>query len=328
MKSPKNNYKNISLQILAIGLFFVFCVISSAQTIDKIVAIVNDEVITQSDVDRVLATIEAECKSVYSNPQELAQKLKQAKENIINQMTEEKLILSEAKRYDIKIEEEKVEGRIEQIKESFPNDEEFEQVLDIQGLTLKDLRDRFRDQEIMKKAVDYFVRSQIKVDPIEIQLFFKSHQEELAYPERALVKTIFIKVDESCDERKAWQKAKMILGRLKKGENFEDLAKLYSQGTSASDGGSLGFVEKGQLIKEIDEAVFSLQPGEFSDAIKTPQGFRIFKVETKEPKRFLSFSEAQGSVKEILYNQKFSEAFKKWIDGLKQDAYICIKEYD
>ncbi len=315
--------------IFVLSLFFIFSPISSAQTIDKIVAIVNDEVITQSDVNRVLATIEAEYRTVCSRaPQELAQKLKQAKENIVKQMVEERLILSVAKRYEIEIGEDRIEARIEQIKEGFPNEEEFERALDIQGLTLKDLGARFSDQEIMKKAVDYFVRSEIKVDPIEIELFFKAHQEDLTHPEMAKVASIFVRVDESCDEYEALQKARMILERLRKSEKFEDLACAYSQGANAEDGGNLGFVEKGQLIKEIDEAIFSLKPGEFTDVIKTPSGYRIFKVEEKKPKQPLTFAEAQNLIKDILYKKKFTEAFKKWMDELKQDAYISIKEYE
>ena len=299
---------------------------STPLTIDKIVAIVNNEVITQSDVDRVLATIEAEFRSIYADPLELTQELKQAKENIIRQMVEEKLILSEAKKYEIKADQDKIDSRIEQIKQGFSSEDEFEQALAMQGLTLKNLRDRFSNQEIMKKAVDYFIRSTIKVDPIEIKEFYEANQKELIQPEEVKLKSIFIRVDESCDEYSALQKAAMVLNRLRKGDRFEDLVKEYSQGASASEGGNLGFIEKGQLIKEIDEAVFSLEPGDFTDAIKTPQGYRIFKVEEKIAGSPLSFSQAHEQIKNVLYSQKFTEAFKKWIDQIKQDAYISIKE--
>ena len=299
---------------------------SLAQTIDRIVAIVNDEIITQTDVDRVLATIAAEYRSVYSDPKEYAQKLKQVKKNIINQMVDEKLILSEAKKFDINIEEEVIEDRIEQIKKDFPNEEDFEQALETQDVTLKDLRDRFRNQEIMKKAVDYFVRFEIKIDPIEIKQFYQSHQQEFLHPEEVHVKSIFIRVNESGDEYEAEDMAKMVIERLREGDGFEDLAKSYSQGASAEDGGDLGFIEKGQLIKEIDEVIFSLQPAEFSDVIKVPSGYRIFKIEEKRPQKQLSFSEVQDSIEDILYRKKFAEFFRSWIEELKQNAYIQIKE--
>jgi len=298
----------------------------SAQTIDKIIAVVNDEVIAQSDLDRVLATIEAEYRSLYTDLQELNRKLEQVKENIINQMVEEKLILSEARKFAFKVEKENLEARIEQIREKFPSEKEFELFLEAEELTLKDLRDRFHDQEVMKKAVDYFVRSRIKVDPIEIRLFFKSEKAGLIQPEKAFVRSILIRVDDSCDQYEALRTSRTILERLRKGDDFEDLAKAYSQGVSASDGGSLGYIEKGQLIKEIDEAVFSLDPGGFTDVIKTPQGYRIFKVEERMPSSPLTFARAQELIRDRLYKKKFSELFNKWLEELKQNAYISIKE--
>jgi len=300
---------------------------SFAQTIDKIVAIVNDEVITQTDLDRVLATIETEYRTIYPDSQEFAQKLKLAKENIVNQMLEEKLVLCEAKKLNIKSNESRIDAQIEQIKENFAGEEEFERALEVQGLTRKDLRDRFRDQEIMKKAVDYFVRSKINIDPIEIKDFFKSQKAEFAQPERAHLKSILIRVDSPDDEYKALRSAKRVLVRLRKGDNFEELAKSYSQGASAGEGGDSGFfVEKGELIKEIDEAVFSLNSGEFTDVIKTNQGYRIFKVVEKKPAKPLTFSEAQDVIRQMLYRKKFTEAFKEWIEKLKENAYIMIKK--
>ena len=297
-----------------------------AQTIDKIVAIVNSEIITQSDVDRVLATIEAEYEVIYPDSRELAQKLKQAEANITSQMVEEKLVLSEAKKRGIKIDEDIVEARIEQIRQSFPSAQEFEQAFTKQGLTLKELRDRFGDQEIMKKAVDYFVRSKIKVDPIEISRYYQTHQKKLTHPEKAKIKTILFRVDESCSEYNALKLAKFVLERLNKDEKFEDLAKVYSQGANAEEGGIIGFIEKGQLIKEIDQAIFALEPGEYSHVIKTDQGFRIFKLEERKPAWPLSFTEAQDLIENMLYKEKFAQRFKEWIDELKKEAYISIKD--
>lgn len=322
-------------RIVTIILLLLFMQPLSAQTVDdstplrvdEIVAIVNDEVITQTDLDRVLATIETEYRAVYPDSREFAQKIKLAKENIVNQMLEEKLVLCEAKKFNIKFDESRIDVQIEQIKENFAGEEEFERALEAQGLRPKDLRDRFRDQEIMKKAVDYFVRSKINIDPIEIKDFFKSQKAGLAQPERARLKSILIRVDSSTDEYKALRRAKGVLVRLRKGDNFEEVAKSYSQGASAGEGGNSGFfVEKGELIKEIDEAVFNLNPGEFTDVIKTHQGYRIFKVVEKEPAKPLTFSEAQDIIRQILYRKKFTEAFKEWIERLKENAYIMIKK--
>ncbi|UCB56545.1 MAG: peptidyl-prolyl cis-trans isomerase [Candidatus Omnitrophota bacterium] len=298
------------LLILSLGLLFMQPL--AAETIDRIVAVVNDEVIAQTDVDRVLATIETEYKIIYTDPEEFSEKFLQAKENVISQMLEEKLILCETKKYDIKIDESVIDARIEQIKQTFPSERDFEWAIEDQGLTLGDLRDRFSAQETMKKAVDYFVRSKIKIDPIEIEKFYQSHKSELKRPEKAHVKSIFIQKDEQQSEYAALQKAKSILERLRNGETFEELER------------DLGVVQKDQLIEEIDKAIFSLQIGEFSDVIKSPQGYRIFKVDKKEPAEPLDFSESQDIIREFLYKEKFVELFREWVGELKQSAYIKI----
>lgn len=313
-----------SLVVLILVLLFMQAL--AAETIDKIIAIVNNEVITQTDLDRAIAAIEAEYKSLYPQLQEFDRKLKEARKNIISQMVEEKLVLSEAKKFDIKADEKRIDERIEQLKEGFASDQQFETALELVGLTLKDLRDRFQAQEIMRQAVDYFVRSEIKIDPKEIKQYYQAQKNELVRPEKAHLKSILIKVDSEQNDYQALCNARGVLERLRRGGNFEELAKSCSQGPNAEEGGSLGFVEKGQLIEEIDKAVFSLKPGEFTDVIKTQQGYRIFKVEEKLPKEPLGFLEAQELIRDILYKQKFTEIFKQWIDRLKQDAFISIKE--
>ncbi|NQT00056.1 MAG: peptidylprolyl isomerase, partial [Candidatus Omnitrophica bacterium] len=298
---------------------------SDAFTIDKIVAVVNNEVIVQCDLNRAEATLEAEYMSIYPESGELSEKLKQGRQNILNQMIEEKLVLSEAKRYEVEVEQALIDERIERIGATFPNQQMFEQALEEQGLTLKDLSQRFYEQEMMKKTVDFFVRATVEVEPQEIKLFYRSHQSELVRPKQAKLKYILIKADGPENERQALKKAKRVLERLKQGEDFAELVELYSQGENLEQGGDLGFIEQGQLIQAIDKAIFSLAPGEFTDALRTPAGYRIFKVEQIKPEVPLSFAEAQELVKKILYEEEFAKAFKKWIAELRQDAHIVIK---
>ncbi|MBN2097307.1 MAG: peptidyl-prolyl cis-trans isomerase [Candidatus Omnitrophica bacterium] len=284
------------------------------QRIDKIVAVVNNEVIAQSDIERVLSTIEAEYKTTYSNPQELNQQLDQAKKNIISQMIEEKLILSAAKKIGIRVDEDKVNQRIELLSKRFPSEQEFEQALLSQELTLSDLRNRFFEQEIMRNAVDYFVRAEIKIDLPEIKDFYQEHRDEFCHPEAARVNSIFIKVEGTEDEYASLQQAKSILERLQRGEGF---AALGSQ--------ELGLIQQGQLIEEIERVIFALAPGEFSGVIKVPEGYRIFQIVEKIPAVPLNFAQAQEKIRQILYRQKFETRFKQWMEKLKAEADISIK---
>ncbi|MFH1045477.1 MAG: peptidylprolyl isomerase [Candidatus Omnitrophota bacterium] len=315
--------------VCLVGVFLSFLSAADAQndftSIDSIVAVVNNEVIAQSDVDRVMSTIEAEYASIYTDPKELAEQLAGIEKNIVNQMIEEKLIISEAKKLEINVEEEVIDSRINQIKADFPNDETFELALEMQGLTLEDLRSRFYDQEIMRKAVDAFVHSQIKTDPSTLQQFYEEHQDEFIQPEKAKVKAIFVKIDEAQDETKAQEIAQMILERLKQGEVFADLSRTYSQGANAEEGGDLGYVEKGKLMKELDEAIFNTNVGGYTGILRTSTGLRIFLVEERTAGKKLTFSEAHDLVKDTVQKREFSTKFREFISRLKENADIVIK---
>lgn len=316
-----------------IKVIFMLCVMVLAHwnvwaqsvSVDKIVAVVNNIIIAQSDVNIVLAAVEAEYTALYSDPKELANELRKVKENIVNQMVEEKLVLSEAQKYEIKVSEETIANRIDALKERFPTEELFEEVLLSQGVTLKELQNRFYNQEIMKKAVDYFVRSKIEIDPLEIKQFYQKRKKELLTSEQVRVSTILIQFTKPVDESKALKTAGEVLKRLKSGEEFENLVKLYSQGANIAEGGNLGVITKGDLIEEIDEAIFNLEEGGVTGVIKTEHGYRIFKVYEKLPARQLEFFEAQDVINNILYAEKFARGFKEWIRKLKGDAHIVIK---
>jgi parvulin-like peptidyl-prolyl isomerase len=295
--------------LLVLFLLLLFTTPLSAQTVDKILAVVNGEIITQSDVQRLLATIEAELKAADHLPEDLERKLEQVRGNIINQMVEEKLVLSAARRYGIKIEEQLVDARIEQIRRNFPDEEAFEQALEIQGLSLHDLRTRFHDQELMKKAVDYFVRAKIKIHPQKLQQYYQEHQAQLIQPQRARLESLLFKAEDGTSESLALEQAEQALSEIKKGADLKDAQEL-------------GFIEQGQLIQEIDEAVFSLNPGEFTDVIKTESGYRIFRVIERMPAQPLTFSQAQKFIGQILEQQQFTQIFKEWLQELKEEADI------
>ncbi len=301
--------------VLLLLLLFAFSRPAQALTIDKIVAVVNNEVILQSDVSQVLAAVRAEFKSKGMSAEESGEQFSQIKKNIINQMVEEKLILSEAKRFDIKVKEELIDARINEMKAGLPNPAYFDLLLAEQDITLKQLRSRFYDQEIMKQAVDYFVRAKIKVDPNEIREYYQQYRDNFFTPEEASVKSFLVKVSDFTDQAQALAYAQSALERLKNSEQVDKVTE--------SD---LGVVTKGQMLAEVDKAIFSLSEGGFSGVVKTPQGYRIFKLEKKHPRRLLSFLQAQDKIREMLYKERFSQRFKEWLDQLKQEANIQIKE--
>ncbi len=315
----------LKIKIIVISIVIVlFGVLAQAATINKFVAIVNDEVITQQDIDQLLAVLYAQY-SQESKGYELLQKMEQVKKDILNQIIEDKLVLSRAKELGIKITESEIDERLDYIKKGFSSDEEFYKTLEIQGVTIATLKDRYRDQLMMKKLVDYEVKSKISVLPSEISDYYEKHKDQFKEGDKYGVKNILIKAKDEVSFELAKVEIEGVYNKLKEGGNFDDLAKQFSQGPNAEKGGDMGYIEQGQMLEALDKAIFKLKQGEFSEPVKSEIGYHIFKVEDIRYGKQASLEEVQKDVQMMLFQDKFKAQVNEWLLGLKKKAYISIK---
>ncbi len=313
-------------------LLFSFFIVASHTTVygqprefeNKIVAVVNEDVITQADLDIALGSIVAQYKQIYS-AEELTNKIEEARQDILNQMIEDRLILQEAKRRGVVVEDEEVEERVDDVKSRFPSDDDFEGAVTESGISFDTLRNRYKEQIMMSKLVNHEVREKIVATPSEISDYYTKHADELKAPESVHLKNIVIRFGEGNSEALVKQKVDDISRLIKEGRDFSELAKLYSQGPHAQDGGDAGFVEKGQMRKEFEDAVFNLKAGEVSEPIKTETGYYIFKVEEKKEGYTRSQSELHDTIENLIFQDKAKKRYKEWMDKLKRDAFIQIK---
>ena len=296
------------------------------EVIDKIVAVVGTNLITQSDLERTLFPIYGEYRQRYEG-EELARKMDEARREILNQMIDEKVIINAASDSDIEVSDQEVDEKIEEVKQRFNSEEEFIEAMNRQNLTLRSLKKDYREEILKSKLIDAEVKSKMNISFKEVNDYYQDHLNDFIEPEKVKAKAILIKPAEDTPEdwEEALAKANQIFSELERGASFENLAKQYSDDVSASQLGDMGFIDKGYMTKEIDEVLFSLTPQELSQPVKTKLGYYIFKLEDKEPQTVTSLKEAEIKIKSILFVQKFNERFKKWITGLKEDAYISIK---
>jgi len=289
---------------------------------NKIVAVVNEDVITQADLDIALAAVIAEYRQSYSGD-ELAMKIEEARQEILNQMIEDRLILQEAKRYKIEVDEAEIEERLNDVRSRFTSDSDFDDALNESGITFDILKNRYREQIMMGKLVNYEVREKVVVTPTEISEYYANHTDEFNSPGSAHLKNIVVRFEG--DDLLVKQKVDDIYRLIKEGRDFSDVARQYSQGQNAPEGGELGFVEKGQMRKEFDDVVFNLEPGEVSPPIKTETGYYIFKVEEKQGSHLRSLPEVHNYIENLIFQEKAKKRYKEWMDKLKRNAFIQIK---
>ncbi len=316
-------FSNVTLVFVTV---FLFCAAPSAFTevVDKILVIVNDEIITQGEVDRILIPIFIQYKNLYSGP-ELTEKLDEVRRNVVSRLVQDLLLLSEAKKREVEVTDEEVEQRIEEIKENFSSEEEFERALQAEDIALGSLKKKHRERIMIDKVIDAEIRHKISLSPSELAEFYETNKEKFREPQKVKVKSILIKVSEKRSEKKSLKLAKTILRRLREGGNFGLLAQKYSDGPYAESGGQMGWVREGELMDKLNDLVFNLDENEISGILKTKLGFHIFLVEEKETSSAMDFNKAKPRIEQIMLNKKIQEKLGQWIENLKKDAYIAFR---
>jgi len=290
--------------ILWLFLFSGFC-----RAEDKIIAIVNKDVITQKDLNDFTNFMRVQLMAEYK-AEELEAKAQSLKSDLLERLIEDRLILQEAKKEDIKVDETRVKARINELKERYPSDTEFQKSLKQQGLVQADLELKTREQLLMYTIVDIKIKSKIVVNPKEVTDFYEKHEQEFIIPEEREFELVSIN-----DEKLALD----IYNRLKEGESFADLAKKHSLAVNNFTG------RKGaELKQEIEDVVFNLKEAEISQPLKIEDKFYIFKLNNIIPSRQKSLSEVQNKIHALLFDLKMEEKLTGWLDELKEKSYIKI----
>jgi len=298
--------------------------LSYAEVIDKIIVVINNEVVTQREVDRMLAPVYAQYRTMYSGD-ELLTKLEEARQDILKRLIEDKLLVNEARKLNIEITDAEVTEKLEESQNKMGGKENFEGALLEQGLTMNDVKKRYKEQLMARKFVEQKVNYTIGITPIEAKQYYEAHKKEFVQPEAVRLRNILIRTGAGVTPEKALELAREIMRRLKEGGAFEGLAKEYSEGPNADEGGLMDYSRKGDLMPAVEKEVFHLKQGEMTGIIKTDLGYHIFKVEERLEPRNMEFSEARRYAEEIIYREKMHTKLQELMDNLKKNAYIAFK---
>ncbi len=297
-----------------IGILALPPTFSAANLVDRIVAVVNSDLIMLSEVKREVEPEQARM-SIRLRGDELAQRLKMAEYMALTILIERTLQLQEAKARKIVVSDVEVKQAIEQIKRNGAT-------IDMSNpLHARDVR----DQLMLMKVIDLEVRGSVMVGESEMKRYYQEHRDRFALPEVYTLSQIFIRVRSSDGTADAMAKAKRAMDELKRGEKFEDVAVQYSDGPNASRGGLLGLVRQGELLPPIERAIAPLVPGGISDIIESSEGFHIIRVDEKTPKQYRPFEEVRFEIQSLVIQQKTEDVFQSWLAELKNKAYIEIK---
>jgi len=296
-----------------------------AQTANRIAAIVHDAVITETDVmaqmQAVLEEQEQDVEDALTDD-----KAAQMRQAVLRRLIEQQVMLQEAKRLGIAVSMDDVLKRLTDVRARFESEEQFRESLKIAGMSVERLKDQMRDQLMIQELIDRQIRSTIVVSPQEVARALADHPEWAKPGDRARASHILIRVNEDQSEEAARALVDDLRQQLLHGADFATVAKRSSEDPHRDDGGVMGWSAPGELLPELDAALFSLPVGELSMPIQTRLGFHLLRVDERRAASSLSLMEAHRTVYEQLYQQKFQQVFTRWLGGLTQKAYIEIAD--
>ena len=300
---------------------------SRAEVVDRIIAYVNDDIITLSELnERTNAFVAARRQNPFLQEQD--QSLEKIRRDMLDYLINERLAAQEVSRLKISVSEEEVDEVIGNImKENRLTQETLEAELRKDGRTLDDFREQIKTSLEQKKLVSREVRSKTVITDEMVEAYYKDHIEEFEGKERWRIQDIYLPFsptdtpEERTDLRKV---ATEILERLRAGADFDSLAKRYSQGPGAEAGGDLGFFSRGELEPVLEAAVEALKPGQVSPDIETTRGIHLIKLNEVDKAPAKSLDEVEGTIRDLLYKRELDFRYKEWLSGLRERSYVKI----
>jgi len=321
------------ISIIAVFLFMaIWLFVPSyleARVVDKTVATVDADVILMSEYERRAKPLIEEYEKFLTGPDKEI-RIKEFKEKILDQMIDEKVLIHEAKKKNMRVTGKEIQDGIEEIKKRFPTEEEYNQELARQGLVGKKFEEQVKEQLMVIKLIDQEVKAKV-VPPTdsEIEDFYKQNESEMVEPEQVRVRHILIKVGENTDKNQALKKIRDILKEAKEGKtSFSELAKKYSEDASAPRGGDIGFFIRGQMVRKFEEVAFALNVGQISDVVETEYGYHIIQCIEKKAAEKKSLEEIRDYLHNFVFQKRMEEHYEKWLRRLRDTASITRGEID
>ena len=287
-------------------------------------AVVNGVVIQEEEVNRGL--LYQQQRMLASTGQMIRPEMMQeARKMVLENLIDRELLYQQSRKKGVSIKDAEVTEQLDRLKKQYPSEQAFKESMAEDHLTEDTVKSRIK----MNLAVQQFVEKEfggnVQVNEAEAKAFYDGHPEYFTEPETVRLSEILIKVDAKADAAKkpeAKKKLEDTRKRLQKGEDFAVLAKEVSQSPSAAQGGDLGPMPRGRMPKALDEAAFSLKPGDLSPVVETELGFHLIKVQEKKPETVVPFKDVEEKIRQHLSNQKLTQKVNDYLIEVKKTAKI------
>jgi len=296
---------------------------ASAEIVDRVAAVVNEDIITLSELNKAIKPYEEKlASSGYSQEKMDAARFNMRKE-MLNNLVDRKITYQEAKKLGITVSEKEVDNAIVQLKNSrMMTQEDLEKALQQEGLTFKAYRETLREEILRPKLINFSVKSKVIITDEDIKTYYDAHPETYAGIKKIYLRNILISGGALALDGPVQKKFNAVNAALISGQSFGEVAGQYSQAPNAGDGGDIGLLSLDALSEEIAEAVKDLAAGEYTEFIQTAQGYQMFFVEGIEDGGPMPIESVSDEISKKLYNDIVEKKFKIWIKELREESYV------
>ena len=293
---------------------------------NRVVAIVNADVVTLYELDTRIKELTGMSPEVLKRKSE--EQYVETRRKILQMLIEEKIAIEKIRELNIKVEPKEVDGAIERVKQDNNlTQEDLVARLKEQGQTYDHYRKTIKTELERIRLINYEVKSKIIIREEELKQYYDEHKDEFSTQGKVHLAMIFLKQEDPADEtesRALQKEARQIIQKIKAGEDFGKLARQFSKGPGANEGGDLGVFKMSELNKEMADTIKDLSSGEVGAPIIGPNGIQIIKVVEKDKGGEKSFDQVKNAIQSILYRKKLDQAYAEWIKELREKAYIKI----
>jgi peptidyl-prolyl cis-trans isomerase SurA len=278
--------------------------------VDRVVAVVNDEIITLSDLQREDLKKSGAARSEHM---------------VLEDLIDRKLQLAAAKRSGVDVTDpELAEALTEIMKRNSMDRKQFDSELAKDGLTYNEYRSELREQITLSRVFNKYVRSGLILDEAELRAYYERNQKLYAQPEEIRVRQIFIRQPDNASPSQTAavkERARTAYERARTGEDFVSLVRELSESENAAAGGDLGFMRRDHALPEIEQATRSLKHGEIAGPLSFASGYHIIRLEeVRTP--VTPFDRVKDEIQSTLYQQKLENTYRTWLQTLRSDSHI------
>jgi peptidyl-prolyl cis-trans isomerase SurA len=304
---------------------------AKAAVVEEIIARVNNEIITQSDFQKADAQLRDEithdCQGC--SPEKIADEYKDQQKDLLRGLIDQSLMVQRAKDMGISVETDIVKRLDDVRKQNNLNSiEDLEKAVEGSGLAWEDYKTQMRNGMLTQGVIRREVGSHINIPNDEVKKYYDAHPQEFTRPEQVKISEIFLSTEGKSPEEieSVQKKAEDLRNRVIKGDDFNEIAKRYSEGSTAKDqGGDLGTFKRGALAPQLEDVVFKMEKGQITEVIQTKTGFEVLKVVAHFQAGLQPMDKVENEIMNRLYMSKMEPQMRTYLAQLREESYVMVK---